>query len=75
MPDSITCSELTTAVNRIITKHSGDESRITESEFSGCMDDLTPEYAKYEPLCHQTFSRKLAEEFVAFFATSLQTHQ
>ena len=75
MSDSMTRMELTTAVNRIITKHSGDESRITESEFSGCMDDLTPKFKKYEPLCRHTFSRKLAEEFLAFFTTCLRTHQ
>ena len=72
MSDSMTCPELISLLNQKISEHSGDESRITETEFSGCMDDLTPEYKKYKPLCHQTSSRKLAEEFVALFTTSLQ---
>ena len=49
-----------------------DESRITKSDVRSFMDDLTPKYKKYEHLGRRTFPRKLAEEFVALFTTSLQ---
>jgi hypothetical protein len=72
MARRMTRSELTALLNKKIVMLRDDESRITESDVRSFMDDLTPKYKKYEPLCYQTFSRKLAEEFVALFTTSLQ---
>ena len=66
----MTCSELTALLNKKIVHD--DESRITKSDVRSFMDDLTPKYKKYEHLGRRTFSRKLVEEFVALFTTSLQ---